>query len=215
MSVNQINTQVTVSSEVQKYVTEFNSLSQKTASAILEVSKLVLEIKTNLTKDEYKQFALEVRITNASTLRKYECIGQMYETFNSYLPLLPHTWTSVYALSKVNFVDLVTAFDSGKIHPQITGDEIKQLFPDAKSGPNSSNLNSDSNSEAEVGGVEADTSYTLSIHFQNTPSSSVVNELQQLISSFLTAKQTQVELSLSEYLKAIVDQSQQTQVTGA
>lgn len=210
-------TRVETSNTLAIYVNQFKRLRKDTATTIVALAKVVAEAKNNLSKDDYIKFASEVQISISSTLRKYERIGKYADILNQYLDDLPHTWTSLYALTRLEDSKLTSAFMEGKIHPQMTGEEVETLIQSSTDTLPSSNLNKDKKNESEA--IQpiavADTSYTLSIQFANTPTLSVVEELQNLIKQFFQQKATHVELSLSQLLQSLLQHSQQTVESGA
>lgn len=205
-------THLEVSNSLATYVNQFKCLRKETATSIVALGAIVYQAKSNLSKEDYIQFASEVQISNSSTLRKYERIGQCEVMFNLYLDHLPHTWTSLYALTRLDENKLISVFNEGKIHPQITGEEVEKLIQSLTDTLPSSNLNKDTKDKSvDTQAKEAaDNSYTLSIKFDSTPSFTVVEELQQLIKQFFQRKDTQVQFSLSQLLQSLLQHSQQT-----
>jgi hypothetical protein len=113
-------------SERDKYKTEFNAWSKKTAQSTLEMCRVVFEAKQNLSKDDFKIFANDV--SSRTTVTKYLAIGEKYEQFYQYANLLPNAWTSIYEITQLPsemFVALVTTENS---MVNMTGAQIKKLM---------------------------------------------------------------------------------------
>lgn len=112
-------------SEREKYVSEFNLWSKKTAQAILETGRVVYEAKQNLSKDEFKAFVGDIKA--GPTIRKYLAIGKRYDKFYQYAVLLPNAWTSIYEITLLpaDVFDALVATESSMAN--MTGAQLKLL----------------------------------------------------------------------------------------
>lgn len=85
-------------SERDKYVSEFNQWSKKTAQMILEMGRVVYEAKKELGSQDFLKFCNAInRKGEDATVRKYLAIGSKYAQFFQYANLLPNAWTSIGA----------------------------------------------------------------------------------------------------------------------
>ena len=116
-------------SERDKYKTEFNSWSKKTAQSTLEMCRVVYEAKKELGSQDFLKFCNEIgRKGEDATVRKYLKIGEKYDKFYQYAELLPNSWTSIYEITQLpseTFEALVTTEHS---LANMTGDQLKQLM---------------------------------------------------------------------------------------
>jgi hypothetical protein len=116
-------------SERDKYKTEFNAWSKKTAQSTLEMCRVVYEAKKELESQDFLKFCNEIgRKGEDATVRKYLKIGEKYEKFYQYADLLPNSWTSIYEITQLPsemFEALVTTENS---MANMTGAQIKELM---------------------------------------------------------------------------------------
>lgn len=112
-------------SEREKYVSEFNLWSKKTAQASLETGRVVYEAKQHLSKNEFKAFVSDIKA--GSTIRKYLAIGEHYEKFYQYADLLPNAWTSIYEITLLpaDVFDALVATESSMAN--MTGAQLRLL----------------------------------------------------------------------------------------
>lgn len=116
-------------SERDKYKTEFNAWSKKTAQSTLEMCRVVYEAKRELESQDFLKFCNEIgRKGEDATARKFLKIGEKYDQFYQYAELLPNSWTSIYEITQLSseiFEALVTTENS---MANMTGAQIKELM---------------------------------------------------------------------------------------
>lgn len=116
-------------SERDKFKTEFNTWSKKTAQSTLEMCRVVYEAKKELGSQDFLKFCNEIgRNGTDATVRKYLKIGEKYDKFYQYAELLPNSWTSIYEITQLSsemFEALVTTDNS---LANMTGEQIKKLM---------------------------------------------------------------------------------------
>lgn len=116
-------------SERDKYKTEFNSWSKKTAQSTLEMCRVVFDAKKVLGSQDFLKFCNEIgRKGEDATVRKYLKIGEKYDKFYQYAELLPNSWTSIYEITQLpseTFEALVATENS---LANMTGNQIKLLM---------------------------------------------------------------------------------------
>jgi hypothetical protein len=124
------NVNVTVCLSVrEKYKSEFNSWSKKTAQSTLEMCRVVYEAKTELGGQEFLKFCNEIgRKGEDATVRKYLKIGEKYEKFYQYADFLPNSWTSIYEITQLptDVFEALVATENSMAN--MTGDQIKTLM---------------------------------------------------------------------------------------
>jgi hypothetical protein len=116
-------------SEREKFTSEFNAWSKKTAQSTLEMCRVVYEAKKELGSQDFLKFCNEIgRKGEDATVRKYLKIGEKYDIFYQYAELLPNSWTSIYEITQLpseTFEALVATENS---LANMTGDQLKQLM---------------------------------------------------------------------------------------
>ena len=116
-------------SEREKFMSEFNAWSKKTAQATLEMCRVVFEAKKELERQDFLKFCNAIgRKGEDATVRKYLKIGEKYDNFYQYANLLPNSWTSIYEITQLPsemFEALVTTENS---MANMTGAQIKDLM---------------------------------------------------------------------------------------
>ncbi len=116
-------------SEREKFTSEFNAWSKKTAQSTLEMCRVVFEAKKELESQDFLKFCNAIgRKGEDATVRKYLKIGEKYDKFYQYANLLPNSWTSIYEITQLPsemFEALVTTENS---MANMTGAQIKELM---------------------------------------------------------------------------------------
>lgn len=116
-------------SERDKYKTEFNSWSKKTAQSTLEMCRVVFEAKKELESQDFLKFCNEIgRKGEDATVRKYLKIGEKYDQFYQYAELLPNSWTSIYEITQLPSETFEALVATEHSLANMTGDQLKQLM---------------------------------------------------------------------------------------
>jgi hypothetical protein len=90
------------SPKVDQYVDRYNALLCKSADAFIGLGETLVEARDNLRKDEFKVFLKKTGLNNSkSTYSKLLKIGENAPRLRPYVNNLPQTWTTLYALSKL------------------------------------------------------------------------------------------------------------------
>lgn len=102
---------------VEQYVGRFRVTLSKTASSIIELGEIVYSAKTELNKDGFKLFCLQIGTpSNSSTIKKWIKIGEKAQTLRKHENHLPSDWTTVYQLARLTETqinDLIKKVDDG------------------------------------------------------------------------------------------------------
>lgn len=168
-SDSKINVSVYLS-ERDKFKSEFNLWSKKTAQSTLEMGRVVYEAKQVLSKEDFKQFSTEIKAR--STITKYLAIGEKYDKFYQYAELLPNSWTSIYEITQLpaeTFDALVTTDNS---LANMTGDQLKLL----KGKKANSKSKSAVTSAAVIDSSEVSTAVDATEAAQNSSEQSEIND---------------------------------------
>lgn len=102
-----------------------NVLSSSSVESILEIGNLMIEAKTELSKDEYQEFLTQTKYSNnSSSVRKWEVIGKAYLRLQPISNKLPPNWSTLYKLASldVNQFDALEQLDI--FNPSLTAKEI-------------------------------------------------------------------------------------------
>lgn len=158
-------------SEREKFTSEFNAWSKKTAQSTLEMCRVVYEAKKQLGSQDFLKFCNAIgRGGEDATVRKYLKIGEKFDKFYQYAELLPNSWTSIYEITQLPsemFEALVTTENS---MANMTGAQIKELMgkgtedksnvaaatSDAASADKSSATSTDSSEDDEAASCSSD-----------------------------------------------------------
>jgi hypothetical protein len=116
-----------ISPVVSDYVGRYRCFLRKTAEAILGLAKTLSEAEQCLDDVDFAIFLEEIDLEKGSpTYSKLKKIGEQLSRFQPYVEKLPNTWTTLYALAKIEPTD----FDrvSANLNPFITVKEIQGLL---------------------------------------------------------------------------------------
>ncbi len=90
------------STKVDEYVDRYNTFLCKSADAFIGLGETLVEAKEGLKKDEFKVFLEKTGLNNSkSTYSKLLKIGENAPRLRPYVNNLPQSWTTLYALSKL------------------------------------------------------------------------------------------------------------------
>jgi hypothetical protein len=116
-----------ISPVVSDYVGRYQCFLRKTAEAILGLAQTLSEAEECLDEVDFAIFLEEIDLEKGSpTYSKLKKIGEALSRFQPYVEKLPNTWTTLYALAKIDPTD----FDrvSANLNPFITVKEIQGLL---------------------------------------------------------------------------------------
>lgn len=174
------------SSNVNKYVEQFQQFARTTAEAIIEMGSVVHTAKQNLNKTEFTQFCTGIRYEDdSSAIRKLEQIGIKANTLRTHANQLPNTWTTIYQLTQLTDDVLEQAIDSGKVHLTMTGGEARKLVEMSNgSKTTAKKINSQSNVKTDSTPVDSQ-GYALKVVFMMTPSRADATRLEEMIQQLI------------------------------
>jgi hypothetical protein len=138
-------------SERDKFTSQFNTWSKKTAQSTLEMCRVVYEAKKELEGQDFLKFCNAIgRKGEDATVRKYLKIGEKYEQFNQYAELLPNSWTSIYEITQLpsEVFDALVATENSMAN--LTGEQIKLLKGSNSDGKSKSSTTAAAQTQAST-----------------------------------------------------------------
>lgn len=103
-----------ISTKVDEYVDRYNALLCKSADTFIALGETLYEAKESLSNDDFTLFLEKTGLNNSkSTYSKLMKIGEEAPRLRPYVNNLPQSWTTLYALSKLE------ADQFEKIAPQL------------------------------------------------------------------------------------------------
>lgn len=114
-----------MSSNLSKYIDQYNSFARKTAESIIQLARTLIEAKNNLDPIEFETFTKKVNVdVNSSTYKKLMVIGNKASRFDADLEKLPQTWTTIYRLAKIDADQYELLSSNNVITPFMTAKDI-------------------------------------------------------------------------------------------
>jgi hypothetical protein len=107
----------------------FKCYAKKTAESILQMAKVVSDMKARKNKPEFEKFCDLIGYkSDSSPIRKFTQIGEKFDQLNANVDKLPNTWTTVYQIALMTKETIEDLIDTGVITPQISGAEAKNVL---------------------------------------------------------------------------------------
>ena len=111
--------------KIEIYVKRINSLSLNTVESILEIGNLMIDAKSELSTEEYREFLKLTKYDQkSSSVRKWEVIGKSYLRLKPIAPLLPPIWSTIYKLASLKPSQLDHLHQINLLHSSVTAKEI-------------------------------------------------------------------------------------------
>ena len=120
-----------VDAQVERFVSQYRTSIQKTASAILELANVVNTAKNELSKYKFLQFRKEIGAgdpTKNSYINKLCMIAKNKERFMQIQEQLPASYTTLYALAKLKSDQFSKVVKEGIISSQMTALSLAQCL---------------------------------------------------------------------------------------
>jgi hypothetical protein len=127
----------------------FNLYQRKTAENIIEMGRIVIEAKKRSELD-FDDFCLLIGYpSSSSSIRKLISIGQKYEYLISRSDRLPHAWTVIYEISRMDEAEIeghieknsITSLTNGAAVNKLLNSKNKKVNSPKSSGTNNSTIN--------------------------------------------------------------------------
>jgi len=118
-----------ISNKANEYAGRFNMWKKKTALAYIEMAKVVVTAKEDLSRDRFEEFTnlIGYRSTDSFISKLYR-IGLQSELFEKNIDQLPSSFTTLYALTTVDNGQLRVLFDEQRITPALKGNQLESLL---------------------------------------------------------------------------------------
>ena len=111
-----------------QYVDLFKQGVQKTARATLDMCRVAYEASRMLNEADFDAFAKAIGYRdNSSTIRKFIAIGKLQPRLAKYADQLPHSWTSIYALTQIPAAEFEYMLENGKSLASLRGAALTDL----------------------------------------------------------------------------------------
>lgn len=123
-------------------VEQFKLYARKSAQNYLEMGRVVYETRESLaaakSQDGFELFCSKLGHTSKSkTMLKMAQIGKSYPNLIKHIDSLPDGWTTIYEIARLSPEQIEQFVQSGAIHPNVLGVEVKALTkkPSAAKNP--------------------------------------------------------------------------------
>ena len=125
-TTNNIATATSVVPNGTKLATEmaakYNGFARKTAESVLNMAKVVWDMKAQKNKVEFENFCDLINCKpESSYIRKFIQIGKKFDVLMANADNLPSQWTTVYQISKLSNEAIGNLIEKGSINPSLSG----------------------------------------------------------------------------------------------
>lgn len=154
-------------SDLERYFSQYQHFSVKTAQSTVEMCRIVFEAKKHLKKEDFAKFCMSIaHKPEDATIRKYLAIGERYQQLIDCAQLLPNSWTSIYLITQIPADTFNALVATSSDMSSFTGKDIQKLIDGSKTSfteANESNVATDSTTtssvteDTQVVGASADT----------------------------------------------------------
>lgn len=135
MALNNTDTSIVLNGTftASEMAEKFNGFARKTAESVLQMAKVVSEMKKQSSaqkdKDEFEKFCDLIGYkSDSSLIRKYTIIGGKFDLLMKNVSKLPSTWTTVYQISMLSNEAIETFIEKGVISPRLSGSNVKDVL---------------------------------------------------------------------------------------
>lgn len=113
---------------------KYNGFARKTAESILNMAKVVWQMKSQKDAAEFDKFCALINCQpESSYIRKFIQIGKKFDFLIANADKLPSQWTTVYQISKLSNEAITTLMDKGAINPSLSGAAVARVLDANKS----------------------------------------------------------------------------------
>lgn len=180
---------------VADYVDQFNQFSHKTAQNIVGMAETVYRAKSNLDTGKgkhkthrFQEFCKGIRYeSKSSAIRKFLKIGEMADMLKRHTDQIPNNWTTLYQLTRLGVATLERLIEEQRIVASLTAKQAKLLL-DHETGSTKTRNSDEDDSHLQTPEVQ-DTSYSLTIQFDQAPSPSLALQIEDLVQKFINREQ--------------------------
>ncbi len=175
----------------------FHLYAKRTAESVLNMAKVVLDMKSELKGWEFAQFCDLIGYDpKSSAIRKFVAIAVKYSYLIARADKLPSSWTTIYQISRLSEDEIGQKIDKGLINSKLMGANVQRLLGMSK--PSSSGSSSITGSGVAASKVPNGTVDPLGFRVRlcDFPSAESVRMLNTIF-SMLNALNVEVEVSTS------------------
>ncbi len=175
----------------------FHLYAKRTAESVLNMAKVVLDMKSELKGWEFAQFCDLIGYDpKSSAIRKFVAIAVKYSYLIARADKLPSSWTTIYQISRLSEDEIGQKIDKGLISSKLMGANVQRVLGMSK--PRSAGASSISGNVVAAINVPNGTIGYLGFRARlpNVPSSESVKMLNDIFSK-LNDLNIEVELDTS------------------
>lgn len=119
---------------VKVMAAEFNGYAKKTAESVLQMGKVVSDMKARRNKVEFETFCDLIHYkSDSSLIRKFAQIGSKFHQLMANADKLPNAWTTVYQIASLSEDTISALMDKGVINPHLSGKNVREVLGLSKS----------------------------------------------------------------------------------
>lgn len=108
---------------------KYNGFARKTAESVLNMAKVVSDMKAQKDKVEFEKFCDLINCKpESSYIRKFIQIGKKFDFLIANADKLPSQWTTVYQISKLSNDAIGTLIEKGSITPSLSGVAVARVL---------------------------------------------------------------------------------------
>lgn len=206
MTANTTNTSVVLNgtSVASEMAAKYNGFARKTAESVLQMAKVVYDMKAQKDKAEFEKFCNLIGFkSDSSYIRKFVQIGNKFDQLIGNASQLPSTWTTVYQIATLSNEAIDQFLEKGVINPTLSGAHAKQVLGLSKPAPVAvaANMN-----VVVPSGTENELSFVA--RFSGYPSAAVREKLKRIIAElkaidFEVAASAGLDLVIAEPILAL------------
>lgn len=133
------------------FVLKMNALSSVSVESILEIGNLMIDAKTELTKNDYQEFLIQTKYAEKSaSVRKWEVIGKSYLRLKPIASILPPNWSTIYKLASLKPSQLDLLQQMNILNSSVTAREIDAEIKTPKQKKSTLRLTIEINSDLDM-----------------------------------------------------------------
>lgn len=184
---------------------KFNGYAKKTAESVLEMARVVSDMKAQDDKSEFEKFCGLIGYkSDSSTIRKFIQIGSKYDQLFAKVDKLPNTWTTVYQIALLSDDKFASKIEEGVINPRLAGTNVrKDLGLPALRKPKAV-LADDAVIDVVPNGTVNE--FSFKVRLPNCPDDAVSKKLKRILKEL---KEINFEVEESESLQDILNDTPQ------
>jgi len=121
--------------QVAIFASKFRTYAKRSVENTIKMAEIVYEAKETLTLEQFKEFTNELNMGSTGKVSKFLTIARCSERLKPYLKSLPHTWTTLYEIAKLDADQFNYLIENNIFHCELTAPELKSIFEPAAQSP--------------------------------------------------------------------------------